>query len=186
MSWDGRWYRSLSVVALAAERAAHAGRFDPYRSEFVMEWPNQERRYNWYDEEAIHDTRCYGFPARAVLAVHGNDRFHGEVRIIADSNRHDDGPPTVRILARGVAGESVRAAFQAARDTLSDEALSGATPYDILEIKAAERLERSGVSRHPAAIAQRAKRILDAIEAHPAFVALLGIIIGAVVAFLVR
>jgi hypothetical protein len=189
LRWSGVWYRSLPAVALAAERAVHASRFRSVKTEFVMEWMGQDRRYGWYDAEAVHDTRRYGFPVRAMLTVQSDDRFQGEIRIIADSNRDDDEPPAVRLSARGIAGASVKAAFEAALNTLSDEALFTATEYDVLEIKAAARAARPlrGSGLIPAAVGRTAaKNVLGAIEAHPALVALIGIVVGVAVAFFAK
>jgi hypothetical protein len=185
MHWEGFGYRSLSVVAFAAERAAVAGRFKPLCAEFVMEWPEQERRYSWYEADALDDTRRYGIPARAMIIISGNDSLQGELRILAISNQDSKEPSTVRVSARGVAGESVHAAFEAACDTLSDESLAVASEYDILEIKAAERHEQPK-GHALAGVRERAQWCLDVIEAHPAFVALVGIVVAAAVAILVR
>lgn len=184
--WDGRWHRSLDAIALAAERAADAGDFDPLGSEFVMEWPNQERRYSWYDAAAVDDTRRYGFPARAVLTVYDDDRVRGELTIIADSGIQAEEPPRVRVLARGIADEKVKPAFEAARATLADESLARIASSDRRLIRADDAAQRSKPSLVRRAIRRRAKRMISVIEAHPASVtaavSVFGVVVAAVVA----
>jgi hypothetical protein len=184
MHWDGQGYRSLDAVAFAAERAATAGGFKPLRSEFVMEWPEQERRYDWYDAEAVDAARRYGIPARAMMIVSGDDPLRGEVRILAI--RHSDEDPIIRLSARGAAELSVRSAFGAAQETLSDPTLAMVSERDILEIKVCEGLitthDRGGLP----GIQQQAKLLLEVVEAHPTLVALIGVIVTVAIAILSR
>lgn len=183
MYWDGEGYRSLDAVAFAAERAAAAGGFKPLRSAFVMEWPEQERRYSWFDAEAVDATRCYGIPVRAKMIVSGDDPLLGEVGILAI--RHSD-EAVVRLWAQGAIGQSVQAAFEAAQEILSDPTLAIASERDILEVEAYEGLHTTHDRGRLVAIQQQVKPLLDMVEAHPALVALIGIIVTAVIAILVR
>jgi hypothetical protein len=185
--WSGPWGRSLPILDLAAERAAVAGDFDPYGSELVLEWPEQDRSYPCFNDDALNDTRRYGHPARAKMAVWNDDRLQGEVTLVADDYGlpGDGDRPTVRVSARGVAGDSVKAAFDAACATLSDEGLATATPRDVLEIRAVENVARARdvADQHP--VRHRLKQTVQLIEAHPAIVSVVGIVVTALIAVLV-
>ena len=175
------------MLDLAAERAARAGDFAPSGCEFVFQWPGQERTYPAYNAAALDATRRYGLPPRVEVRVWGYDPLQVGVTFIADDYGlpGDGDRPTVRVSAAGIAGDRVKAAFDAACATLSDPALENASRGDVLEIRAVEQLDRAEqvVSAHP--LRHRMKETIRRVEAHPALVSVIGILIAAAVAVLV-
>jgi hypothetical protein len=154
-NWIGRWHRSLQALSNAAEAAADAGGFDSMRSSFEMQWPTQDRRYPWYDEEAVMDTRKYGIPWRAILVVTDDDWQDARVRIVAfRENEHEEGQPTVSVNASGSERESVERAFHAARASLEDE--DSARDYEWRPRRIRRAPKRKGL-----------RRLVASVESHP-------------------
>jgi hypothetical protein len=179
--WTGRWYRSLSALVLAAERALEAGQFDPYGSNLEMWWPGHDRTYVWLTDDATTDTRKYGFPVQACLTVAEDDPQRAQVRLfaVAQADEHSE-HPRVTLTAWGDDAAKVNAAFDAARESLERP-------------RSESGLERR---RQPARTIKARKRVakyrhkepgpvhstLDWIEDHPALTGALGTVVTALIA----
>ena len=144
MHWRGRWYRSLQAMSVAGEAAGEAGDFEPMRASFEMWWATHDRRYPWYDAEAVMDTRKYGMPAKALLDVSAEDWQDARVSVVAPyEDEHQDDHPTVSVYASGSEREQVERAFAAARAVLEDE--RSARDYRVATSAGEEAAEAEGL-----------------------------------------
>jgi hypothetical protein len=133
-----------------------------------MEWVGQDRRYPWYDEEALMDTRRYGIPWRTILTITADDWQDARVRIVALTEaEHWDGQPAVSVSASGSEREAVDRAFNAARAVLEDERT--ARDYEWRP----RPLRKAPQPRWP-------KRIVATIEAHPVMTTAITTLVAAV------
>jgi hypothetical protein len=168
----------LQALSVAGEAAGEAGGFEPMRSSFEMYWAAHDRRYPWYDEEAVIDTRKYGMPWRAMLTVTDDDWQDGRVRIVAfHEDEHRDGQPSVSVSASGSQSGSVERAFNAARAVLEDE-------------RSARDYEWRPRRPRKAPKAKGPKRIVATVEAHPvvttAITTLVAAVVGAIVSLIAK
>jgi hypothetical protein len=168
----------MQALSNAAEAASEAGDFKTMRSSFEMQWVGHDRRYPWFDQEALIDTMKYGIPWRTVFTVSDDDWQDARIRMVAfRENEHEGGRPTVHVSASGSERTSVARAFDAARATLEDERSAQDREWRPRRARKAPKLKGP-------------KRLVAAIESHPVVITvittLVAAMLGAIVTLIAR